>query len=238
MKTFRLITVPVVISILVSINLTPTLRAQLPVPERGFISNQPAETWEDGLICGNGTIGANIFGHPINETVIFTHERLFLPMGPPTMPPDQSERLFEIRSLIDRGLYKQATNLQFDLSGQKSFMYPDPFVPAFDLRIQMDQTMDIRDYMRSVNFQTGEAVIHWKSTQGVYERRMFVSRADSIAVLLLTGPGKGQLNCRLQLQTRTPSEKLGERKIAASNRMFQDHISNIKSIASSNTLKY
>ncbi|MHC4913235.1 MAG: hypothetical protein ACYTE5_09580, partial [Planctomycetota bacterium] len=31
---------------------------QLPVPERGFISSEPAETWEQGLISGNGTIGA------------------------------------------------------------------------------------------------------------------------------------------------------------------------------------
>ena len=83
--------------------------APLPVPERGFVSSQPAKTWEEGLICGNGTIGANALSRPLNERIIFTHERLFLPMGAPVMPPDQSARLFEIRRLIDRGLYKQAT---------------------------------------------------------------------------------------------------------------------------------
>ena len=64
-------------------------------PERGFISSQPAQTWEEGLISGNGTIGANMFSNPLDETIIFTHERLFLPMGPPTMPPDQSARLLK-----------------------------------------------------------------------------------------------------------------------------------------------
>jgi len=78
--------------------------ASLPVPERGFISSQPAKTWEEGLICGNGTIGANALSRPLNERVIFSHERLFLPMGAPVMPPDQSVRLFEIRRLIDKGL--------------------------------------------------------------------------------------------------------------------------------------
>jgi len=109
---------------------TFSFAGQLPVPERGFISSEPAETWEEGLISGNGTIGANVFSKPLDETIVFTHERMFLPQGPPTMPPDQANRLFEIRDLIDRGLYKQATQLAFDFSGQESFMYPDPFVPA------------------------------------------------------------------------------------------------------------
>ena len=119
------------------LNVTYSVASEpLPVPVRGFVSSQPARTWEEGLICGNGTIGANALSRPLNERVIFTHERLFLPMGPPVMPSDQSARLFEIRRLIDRGLYKQACQLQFDLSGQEGFLYPDYFVPAFDLAIR------------------------------------------------------------------------------------------------------
>ena len=76
----------------------------LPVPQRGFISSQPARTWEEGLLSGNGTIGINVLSRPLNERIIFTHERLFMPMGAPRMPPDQSARLFEIRKLIDCGL--------------------------------------------------------------------------------------------------------------------------------------
>ncbi|HBB92383.1 MAG TPA: hypothetical protein DC042_11865, partial [Bacteroidales bacterium] len=123
-------------------------KSAIPVPERGFISSTPAETWEQGLLSANGTIGANVMSQPLDETVIFTHAGLFLPKGPPTMPPDQSARLFEIRRLIDQGLYKQATQLQFNLSGQESFMYPDPFVPAFDMGIIMNSEREIHDYIR------------------------------------------------------------------------------------------
>ncbi len=38
-----------------------TLPQKLSVPERGFISSEPAETWEQGLLSGNGTIGASVF---------------------------------------------------------------------------------------------------------------------------------------------------------------------------------
>jgi len=116
----------------------PAFSASLPVPERGFVSSRPARTWEEGLICGNGTIGVNSLSRPLKERVIFTHERLFVPMGAPVMPPDQSARLFEIRRLIDKGLYKQACELQFNLSGQEGFMYPDYYVPALDLTIRTE----------------------------------------------------------------------------------------------------
>jgi len=211
---------------------------KLKVPERGFISSEPAETWENGLISGNGTLGANVMSRPINETIIFTHERLFLPMGNPVMPPDNSVRLFEIRKLIDRGLYKQATELAFDLSGQKGFMYPDNFVPAFDLKITMDSVSGIKDYMRSVDFQTGEATVHWSDSRGIFERRLFVSRADSVVVLLITGPGKGKVNCRFELVPRQAEEKLGAKVVENSNEVFKSHVSNIRKTADKSTLIY
>ncbi|MEI6603834.1 MAG: glycoside hydrolase N-terminal domain-containing protein [Verrucomicrobiota bacterium] len=207
-------------------------------PERGFISSTPADTWEHGLISGNGSIGANVMSRPLQETVIFTHERLFLPQGPPHMPPDNAARLFEIRSLIDRGLYKQATNLQFDLSKQEGFMYPDPFVPAFDLNIGMNTGKDIKDYVRSVDFLTGETTVHWADSHGVYERRLFVSRADGVAVMLITGPGQGAVDCTLALSPRQVDEKLGARTHKQSDEVFKEHVSNIKTHAEKSCLTY
>lgn len=210
---------------------------QLKSPARGFISSQPAETWQQGLLSGNGTIGANVLSRPLDETIIFTHERLFLPKGPPLMPPLTAPRLFEIRRLIDQGLYTQATELAFNLSEQKGFMYPDPFVPAFDLSIRMDTEKDISDYMRSVDFQTGEVTVHWSNSRGVFERRLFVSRKHGVAVLLITGPGKG-VNCRLELKTRESSQKLEPRKLKSSDRTFKKNITDVKITAEKTALTF
>ena len=59
-------------------------------PERGFISNQPAENWQHGLLTGNGTIGAIIMGKPYNETITLSHELLYLPY-------EKTEAYMEIR---------------------------------------------------------------------------------------------------------------------------------------------
>lgn len=210
---------------------------QLKAPARGFISSQPAETWQQGLLSGNGTIGANVLSRPLDETIIFTHERLFLPKGPPLMPPLTAPRLFEIRRLIDKGLYTQATELAFNLSEQKGFMYPDPFVPAFDLSIRMDTEKDISDYMRSVDFQTGEVTVHWSDSRGVFERRLFVSRKHGVAVLLITGPDQG-INCRLGFKTREPSQKLEPRKLESSARIFKRNIIDVKISAEKTALTF
>ena len=212
--------------------------AQIDYPERGFVSTTPASTWEEGLISGNGTMGANMFCRPLDETVIFTHERMFLPMGPPTMPPDQSARLFEIRRLIDKGLYRQATELQFDLSGQESFMYPDPFVPCFDLGIKMNTGYEIRDYARSVDFETGEALVHWADKKGSYERKIFVSRADGVVVMKLTASGKGMINCEMKLKRRIPSDNLRYNYVEGTARRFSSHIQDVKIGSSGNFLTY
>jgi hypothetical protein len=205
---------------------------QLAVPERGFISSEPAETWEQGLISGNGDIGANVMSRPLDETVIFTHHRLFLPQGDPIMPPESGPRLFEIRRLIDQGLYRQADELVCKFSPQKGFLYPDPFVPAFDLRIRTEGGPDIADYMRCVDFQTGEATVHWADSRGVFERRLFVSRADGLAVMRMTGPGKGALSFSLALTPRQSEEKLGKKTVDASKEIFESHVTGITISAS------
>jgi len=50
------------------------------VPERGFFSTIPAERWEEALLCGNGKMGALVMSRTTDETIILTHERLFLPL--------------------------------------------------------------------------------------------------------------------------------------------------------------
>ena len=91
----------VLLSIAAGLVAHPVVAQTLQAPERGFNSSQPGETWEQGLISGNGTIGASMLSRPLDDLIVFSHERVFLPERPPLMPPDAGPRLFEIRQLID-----------------------------------------------------------------------------------------------------------------------------------------
>jgi len=212
----------------------------LPVPQRGFVSTKPANNWEEGLITANGTIGINALSRPLNERIIFNHERLFMPMGAPHVPPDQSTHLPEIRRLIEEEKYKEAEILQFKLSGQKKFMYPDYYVPAFDLTIDGEGQGETRDYARSVDFQTGELVVQWADDRGAFQRRMFVSRKDGVAVIKLTGPRPGALSTKLKLEAREPSDEFNDDSDISkrSDEMFQIHFGDLKSEAGADWLTF
>ena len=203
------------------------LPQKLAVPERGFISSEPAETWEQGLLSGNGTIGASVLSRPLDEIVVFSHKHLLVPERTPILPPATGERLFEIRRLIDRGLYEQASRLAMSLSEQKGFLYPDPLMPAFDLRIKMGTEGAVSDYARSTDFRTGETTVHWADGRGVFERRLFVSRADGVAVMAVNGPGRGRVSCRLELAPRDPAA-----------RRFRSNVNNLATSADQAFLMY
>jgi alpha-L-fucosidase 2 len=187
--------------------------AEIVGPERGFISTRPARNWEQALISGNGTIGALVMSRPLDETIIFSHERLFMPAYPSQPLVDMAPHLDTVREMIDEGEYKEAARFIFGLGrkqGYRGLRWTDPLIPAFDLKLTMPPAGQTRDYARSVDFQTGVASVQWKDERGAFERRLFVSRADNVAVLSLRGEQEGAVNCRIALATRPGSEEVEE----------------------------
>ncbi len=212
--------------------------AQVESPTRGFISTSQGTTWEEGLVSGNGTVGTNVLGNPIHEKIIFTHERMFLPKFDPIIPLDQSQNLFEIRRLIDEGKYYEATNLQLKLSGQDGFIYPDPFVPVCDMNITMAQNGEVKNYIRSLDFESGEALIQWSDDKGTYERRVFVSRADGVAVIKIKSLTKGGLNCEIKFNRRTLSPELSYNYLEKSYVTSSENIKDVAITSGGDFLSY
>jgi len=174
--------------------------------ERGFISEHPAKNWEHALISGNGIIGALVMSRPLNETINFSHERLFMPIEPSLPVVNMAPHLEKIRQMMDEGRYRKAAEFVFNLArkqGYKGLRWTDPLVPAFDLKIQMDSAGQIKNYARSVDFQTGVVSVRWEDDRGKFLRRLFVSRADNIAVLSMRGDNNASVNCRISLK-KTP----------------------------------
>jgi alpha-L-fucosidase 2 len=171
-------------------------------PERGFTSWLPGRSWEEALLSGNGTIGAMIIGRPHDETIILNHALLYLPASLPIKPIDQASRLDEIRKLMLAGKYEEATRIPVEQSlkeGYGGWHWTDPYMPAFDIRLYMPPS-NITHYVRSVNFETGECSVYWEDAGGKFQRKLFVSRADSIVVISIRGTEK--VNCSIMFVQR------------------------------------
>ena len=157
--------------------------------DKGYESRLRATRWEEGMLCGNGTIGALVMGEPLHERVIFTHERLFAPLHKPRLPVHTAKTLGQIRALLAEGKYQEAADFVvqqgFD-EGYKSTMYwTDPFMAACTLAVNLEAEGEPEDYRKSLNFENGLSTTAFMLDGGQVMREVFVSRPDRIAVMRL-----------------------------------------------------
>ena len=181
---------------------TPIADTAALMPRHGTVSIAPAGTWEESLATGNGIMGALLAGDPLQDTLIATHCKLWLPLGSREVVPDVGAFLPELRRIIAAKGYGEAQKFFEDKARQQGWdgklVWTDPFHPGFFLKIDQPAQGAITDYARVENFSTGEVWTQWRTEQGQFSRRMFVSRTDNIIALKLIGPA-GKLWCALSI---------------------------------------
>lgn len=179
-------------------------------PEHGFVSRLPASRWEESMITGNGTLGGLVFGNPLNERIILSHEKLFMPEYPPTVAPVLHKYMDRILELTLNGRGKEAAELAVLAgieAGIQELIWTDPLVPACQLEIKSLSDDKISNYARSVNYESGEATTAWESGDRIFKRTVFFSRVDSIGVLKISGSSDTALNFKFRLsQLPIPKE--------------------------------
>jgi alpha-L-fucosidase 2 len=173
--------------------------ADLPLRKHQMALSAPASQWEHAMPTGNGQVGALVFGEIQRETVILTHDALWLRTEKPVLP-DVSKHLPEVRRLLAAGQYDEAAKF-FTGKITENYAYnrPDPFHPAFNITVGTDLAGSPQNPRRTVDFETGEVTVTWTQEGVDYERRLFVSRTDDVVVMRVRASKPGVLNCRLGL---------------------------------------
>jgi hypothetical protein len=175
------------------------------VPKRGMCSTIPATRAPDGLISGNGKMYVEVYGDPFAEQIIFHNERLIAPWkGDPLEAPKIASVLPEVRKLILDGQYRQADELALAKAAEGPSK-PDTGNlrehPAFNMRIETPGQHAVHDYLRTIDFESGEVKVRWVDDAGTWERRAFVSRLDNVVVQSLTAPAAAAIHAKLTLDT-------------------------------------
>jgi len=101
------------------------------------------------------------------------------------------------------GKYQEAIELAFKEMNKgpiKQNTGPHPVVPAFIMKLDVPKTAPVKDYLRTVNFETSEVKVHWNDERGEWVRSTFTSRPDDVVVQLLTAPGGQTVNARIEIQ--------------------------------------
>lgn len=182
------------------------------VPRRGVCSLAPADKFKDTLLTGNGWMSAELAGDPFAERVVFRQERLLLPWKRPFEAPNIAAVLPEVRKLLLAGKYREGLNLSFQAmtdAGLPMNTKAHATIPAFTMSFDGPAAKPVRDYCRTLDFESGEARVMWRDDRGEWLRRTFVSRPDNIAVQVLTAPAGQTISTKISLKDPSLGAHIG-----------------------------
>ena len=188
------------------------------VPRSGFCSTEPGHTVSEGLTSGNGAMNIEATCDPYSEQILFHHESLTLPYKRPYEAPRVADIFPEVRKMVLDGKYREAVEFAFQKMEEgpiKRNTYPHPTIPAFLMHLDSPKTASVRNYLRTVDFESSEVKVHWSDERGDWVRQTFTSRPDNVVVQLLTAPEGQVVNIRIALERSTARRRATEGGAAA-----------------------
>ena len=172
------------------------------VPRHGFCSIAPSKSVNDSLFSGSGAMNIELTGDPYSEQVIFHHESLLMPWRRPLEAPQAAALFPQVRQMVLDGKYKEAIEFAYQEMEKgpiKMNTWGHSTIPAFLMTLDFPKTTSVKNYLRTLDFESSEAKIYWNDEKGEWLRQTFTSRPDNIVVQLLTAPKGQSVNTRITL---------------------------------------
>lgn len=139
--------------------------------------------WREGLVSGNGKIGANVYGGTKRESVLINHGALWTSTECNPLP-DVSGSLTETRQAMDNGDFNTAnwilTNALTANGYNNERDYP---LPLAEFNMSFTGFTGFSDYLRAVNMETGEVSSQFREKDVWVKKDLFVSRKDDMIIL-------------------------------------------------------
>lgn len=165
------------------------------VPLKGFCSLAPGG---EALISGNGSVNIELAGNPYTELIPFSHESLFMPRRQTAEAPKIAHIFPEVRQMVLDGKYREAAMFAYQEWKKTPITRSGGFGGMrFFMRLKFPGTPFVKDYLRTVDFESTEVQVYWTDERGEWVRRIFTSRPDNVVVQLVTAPRDQLVNARI-----------------------------------------
>jgi alpha-L-fucosidase 2 len=166
------------------------------VPQRGLCSLAPGG---DALIAGNGAVNIEVAGNPYTEQIPFTHESLFTPRKKSLQAPNIAGVFPKVRQMILDGKYHEGIMIAYEEWRKNPITRAAGSGGRFSMLLEFPATKSVTNYLRSIDFESTEAKVHWTDERGEWVRKTFTSRPDNVVVQSLTAPRGQSVNVRIRM---------------------------------------
>jgi len=177
--------------------------------------NKPADqVWHDGLLIGNGYMGANVFGRVQNERIALNESTFWSGRPHDHNDPDAFKYFDQIKELVFAEKFKAAEILVDEhFYGRPTAL--QAYAPLGDLLLNFKVTGDsISDYYRELNMKTGIVKICYTDGDVKMTREVFMSYPDHVMVMKVSADKPGRVSVEAKLaspfteQTTTNDSRL------------------------------
>jgi alpha-L-fucosidase 2 len=162
--------------------------------------NKPAETWNDALPVGNGSLGAMIFGGVEKERLQLNEESVWTGKPRWDANPDALKSLPVVRKLLFEGKYREAEKLaQSGILGKFKRDDASSYQTLGDLTFDFGHVRGISNYRRELDIEEAISKVTYSAGQVNYTREIFSSAPDKALVIRITAdtPGSVSFTARL-----------------------------------------
>lgn len=166
------------------------------VPQRGFCCLTPGG---EALSSGNGAVNIEVTGDPFTERIPFSHESLFVPRKKSLEAPNIAHVFPQVRQMMLEGKYSEAIMIAFNEWRKTPITRGGFGGTRFNMLLEFPKSLSVKNYLRTLDFESTEVKVHWTDDYGDWVRRVFTSRPDNVVVQWFTAPAGQLVNVRIKV---------------------------------------
>lgn len=178
--------------------------------KHNLVIGTPPRNWKEGLPCGNGKLGAVLYGNVHQDTILVNDERFYFRSRTPELP-DISSRLKELRGMMLEKAYTRANHL-YEEALLASGYNPQIAVvqPGFDVLLKTRLDKPFTKYWRELDMAQAEARVHWSVGNVDYKKRMFVSHSRNLIAFRMSASQPGSVNLEIGMDLHDDADAVCE----------------------------
>ncbi|XBI70148.1 hypothetical protein VPH35_064708 [Triticum aestivum] len=161
------------------------------------VFGSPARYFTDAAPIGNGRLGALVWGGVTSEKLQLNHDTLWTGGPGNYTNPKAPTVLSEVRSLVDKGLYPEATAVAYGLSGDETQSYQ----PLGDIDLAFGEHIKYTNYKRYLDLESATVNVTYSVGEVVYSREHFSSNPNQVIATKISANKPGAVSCTVSLAT-------------------------------------